>query len=162
KVNKDWIGVVLDAPVKNQEVKAVTYKNGVLRVEVQSGGTTHTFEGAVAPGGKTFQGSYGSDTALSAATLSPAPGGRITREMPVPIDTPPLKKLAALSAKAEALLKQLADAQDQGEKTLIIQQYEAAVKGVKKDAPGLYRETVTGHPDSPAVVDLVLFLLRDA
>ncbi len=161
RVNKEWIGVVLDAPVKNQEVKAVTYKNGVLRMEVQARDKTYTFEGVVAPGGKTFRGSYGSEDALAAATLAPARAGKISKEMTIAFDLPPLKKLAGLHARAQELLKQLADAKDQGEKTLIIQEYQAALKGVKKEAPGLYREAVTRHPDSPVVVDLVLFLLRD-
>jgi hypothetical protein len=162
KENDQWTGAMVATPSKGLEVKSVTLKDGTLRVVLTSAtGAGGTFEGQVAPGGKVIKGSYGSDTALVLAALSPTREATITGEMTVNLDVPPLKAAAALNDRARMLLAQYAKSQDKEEKARLLREYQDAMQAARKEAVGPYREVVARHADSPVVVDVVLTLLRN-
>jgi hypothetical protein len=111
--------------------------------------------------GGPVRGTLGTDRAAARAVLAPTESDELK-----PADPGPAAKLMreaqALTTRPLVLRGQLRQVKDEERKAALRAEAEAARKAADEKVPGLFREVVERHPDSPAALDAAGALLRMA
>lgn len=126
--------------------------------------TEFAFVGMSGQDPKVIFGSTGSSTARTRAKLCLTDKDKLAaNEMTIRGSVPePMSQVLELNAKAvQAQLKMLNE-KDAAKKQELQKELSEAARELNEKAPGLYREVVEKHADSPAALDAALALLRTA
>jgi len=154
---------VLESAIKtgvNVSDLKVVGKTVTLNVEI--GRIKYAFEGAIdGKEPKVIRGSFGDGTRLFRGSLNAQEGEKIERPAPpkAPDELAQVQRLTAAANQARLKARQSKDANDKAE---LLDAAKAAEKEVDEKVPGLYREIIAKHPESPFAVDAANNLLRRA
>jgi hypothetical protein len=122
-------------------------------------GRAFTFEGTVAKDGKVVRGSFFDDTMTYRAVLSKQDGDTIERPTPPkpPEQTAEAQKLTAAVGRLRTQAIQSKDTNDRAD---LLAKAKEAQKEADEKVPGLYKEVIAKHADSPYAADAAAGLLR--
>ncbi len=150
--------------LKDIALKSVAQDGDAFRVTLQAGAATLTFEAPVPQqGAKRLAGTVSVDGTLYPAWITATDDATLDVKGTLqPIDCAPFQTARALTTKATQLRFQAQFAKDAEKKKDLAKQAAAADQVAKKEAPGLYREVLAKHKESPAVFEAALALMRTA
>ena len=159
KLSLSVLEAVNKAGVKTSDLK-VDGKTVTFNVEI--GGGKYTFEGMIdAKDAKVVRGSFGDGTRLFRGSLNAQEGEKIE-----PATAPKLPDEMAQARRLNVTASQLGfkarQSKDANDKAELLAKAKEAQKEADEKSPGLYREVVTKHADSPFAVDAANNLLRIA
>lgn len=142
---------VKEAKVTGKEI-AITFDSGM------------TFLGTVGKEPKEIVGNIGNETRLSAARLVPTEKENLTQQDLIVRHPVPelLTKAQQLAFRPLLLRLQAQKETDEDKKKELLNQAGEAQKEAEDKLPGMYREIVSKHPDTPAASDAALILIRSA
>jgi len=159
KLSVSVVEAVIKAGVKVDDFK-IDGKTITFKVEI--GGGKYAFEGVIDPkDAKVVRGSFGDGTRLFRGSLNAQEGDKAERPMPPkePDETSQARRLNITANQLRFKAQQSKDANDKAE---LLAKAKDAQKEADEKVPGLYREVVAKHADSPYVVDAANSLLRMA
>ena len=125
-------------------------------------GRKFTFEGLIdAKDGKVVRGSFFDDSTSFRAVMTKQDGETIERPTPPKAleEMTQAQRLQLAAARLQAQARQSKDANDKAD---LLAKAKEAQKEADDKVPGLYKEVVAKHPDSPFAVDAATALLRMA
>lgn len=148
----------------NLSLKSVTQEGTDLRVILQNGTVTMTFEAAVPKQpGKVLPGVMAIDGALSPGMLAATEDATLDAKSTLRLlNCPPLQQAKTLQNRVLLLRQQAAFSKDPEKKKELIKQAAEADQAAKKDVPRLLREVLDQHADNPGALDASLSLIRAA
>ncbi|HLN29302.1 MAG TPA: hypothetical protein VK395_16255 [Gemmataceae bacterium] len=131
-----------------------------LRIKVQGPRGEQVFEGKL--GSDKTLGSYAGENSIYPAKLAKSDLTEIVGAKGFSsLNVAPLTKVRQLSTKPLLLRNQARREQDEVKKAELVKQAKEAAKVAEEEVPGLYREVLEKHADSPAVFQAGFNLLRD-
>lgn len=136
-----------------------------VTIPLSVSGLNYHFEGIVDPKDSKFiRGALFDDTRLFRVSLRAQDSDKL--EPPAPGTRPslpePMQEAQKLNLAVNQLRMQITRAKDANEKGDLQSKMKAAQKEAEEKTPGLYREVVAKHADSPFAVDAATQLLRAA
>jgi hypothetical protein len=159
KLSLTIVEEVIKAGLKVSDLK-VDGKTVSFAVEI--GGTKYTFEGVIDPKDeKVVRGSFSDGTRLFRGSLNAQEGDKVQRPTP-PKPPEEMAEAQKLLVAPTRLRIQAQQAKDVNEKAELQGKAKEAQKEADEKVPGLYREVLAKHADSPLAADAANALLRMA
>ncbi len=144
-------------------LKSVTLDGSSLRIELQVGSTDLQFDGVAGRGAMTILGSFAiADNLFPASMTTTTQTVLDAKEVARMLPCPPLQQARALAQKGLTLRFQAQQKKDAEEKKRLLEQASAADAAARRETPGLYKQVLAEHGDSPAVFEAALSLIRAA
>jgi hypothetical protein len=150
--------------ILNLTLKSVDQDGKALRITLAAGATEMVFDVMLPAGApKKLTGSFAQGTALVPALLVMTDETELdAKSLGRPVDCPPAQQARTLMLRANTLRIQALQSKDAEKRKALLAQAAEADKTAKEKSPALFREVITKHADSPAVLDASLGLLRSA
>lgn len=154
---------VIDDAVKGQaKVSDLKTDGHMVTMRVEIGAAKYTFEGLLdGKDAKVVRGSLSDGTRTLRASLHAQDGDKVERPTP-PKPPEPMAEAQKLNLAATQARVKAQRSQDANEKAELQAKSDEAQKEADQKVPGLYREVVARHPDSPYAVQAADSLLRMA
>ena len=162
KDGKPSATVVAEAIKAGLKVSDFKVEGKAVSFVVEIGGGKYTFEGQTDPkDAKVVRGSFTDGTRLFRGSLHAQEGDKIERPAPPkpPEQMAEAQKLLIAPTQARIKAQRSTDANEKAE---LLAQAKEAQKEADQKVPGLYREVLAKHPDSPFAADAANALMRMA
>jgi len=142
------------------KLSSATQDGKALRIKVKGPRGEQVFEGKL--GSDKTLGSFGDESSIYPAQLAKTDLTEISAAQGFSsVNLPALTKAQQLSSKRFQLRSQASREQDKEKKAELLKKADEADKVAEKEVPGLYREVLEKHADSPAVFQAGFNLLKD-
>jgi hypothetical protein len=172
KDGKPTAGVVFSPPNVETTVSDIRVTGSAVAVTVKqvrmlqgrSLTTEYAFVGTPGKDGKVILGSTGTDRFRTRAKLVATDKEKLeANELMIRVELPePMAKAQQLASKAAQAQNKMFLEKDAEKRKELQKEYTEASREANEKQPGLYREVVEKHADSPAAYDAALNLLRAA
>lgn len=156
--------VVASSPRSTDAVtlKSVAQEGGKLRIVLDRDNVEIAFEGTLAKdAGKRINGTLSSGGTLYPGWVSITDEKALDKKAPL-IDCPPMQRVNALTSKLAQIQTQALITKDVEKRKDLIKQLNEASKAANAEMPGLYREVLAKHAESPAVFEASVAMMRRA
>jgi len=159
EVSVSVVEAAIKASVKVSDLKVI---DKVVTLNVDIGGNKYVFEGFIdSKDAKVIRGSFGDGTRLFRGSLNAQEGEKIEQPA-LPTAPDEMGQAQRLSMTATQLRFKAQQAKDANDKAELQDKAKAAQNEADEKVPGLYRDVIAKHSDSPFAADAANSLLRRA